>query len=255
MSSKRVPASQTLVRGLDIIGAVAQGGAKDISIIAARTGMTYSTTHRLLSVLLEQNYIRKVTGKGYRLGSKLLSLGYQAYSQVDITRVARPYLELLANKTSDTVHLACDEFGTVLYLDKISGKRPVEISSRIGGSKPLVSTGVGKALILNMTEKQWANLFDLGISTPGTFISPLDRSKWLDNMKKYAIHGYAFDLGENEGSIRCVAAPIYDASHKIIAAVSVSSTTEYMPDERMQNLVGAVKDAAKMVTTDLGGSY
>lgn len=254
MTTNRATASQTLVRGLDIIEAVAAGGATDIGVIAQRTGITYSTTHRLLSVLLEQNYIRKVTGKGYRLGSKLLSLGYQAYAQVDIARVARPHLEALAQETSDTVHLACDEFGTVLYLDKIPGRRPVEISSRIGGSKPLVSTGVGKALILNMSEAHWARLFDAGMQTPGTFITPVDRHQWLENMRKYAIHGYTFDLGENEGAIRCIAAPIYDASHKIIAAVSVSSTTEYMPDSRMNSLVGAVKETARKVSADLGGS-
>lgn len=252
-TSKGTTASQTLVRGLDIIEAVAGDGASDIGVIAKRTGMTYSTTHRIVSVLLEKNYLRRTPGKGYRLGSKLLALGYQAYAQVDISRVARPHLERLAKKTNDTVHLACDEFGQVLYLDKIAGQRPIEISSRIGGTKPLSSTGVGKALILNLDEQQWAQIYDSEMSAQNSQINPQERDDWLNKMRHYAVLGYTYDLGEDEQYIRCVAAPILDASHKIVAAVSVSSTQEYMPDERMNELIGSVKEAAGLITRDMGG--
>jgi DNA-binding IclR family transcriptional regulator len=37
-------------------------------------------------------------------------------------------------------------------------------------------------------------------------------------MTEYVAGGYAFDLEDNEPSIRCVAAPIRDASKRIVAA-------------------------------------
>ncbi|HUH39255.1 MAG TPA: helix-turn-helix domain-containing protein, partial [Castellaniella sp.] len=82
---KPTTASQTLVRGLEVIEAVSQGGATDIAVIAQRTGMTYSTAHRIVSVLLGRQYLKRVPGTGYRLGSKILALGFRAYGQTDLT--------------------------------------------------------------------------------------------------------------------------------------------------------------------------
>ena len=55
-----------------------------------------------------------------------------------------------------------------------------------------------------------------------------------ERMRGYAAQGYAFDLEDNEPSIRCVAAPVRDASSGIVAAISVSSTVPYMSLERMR---------------------
>lgn len=249
-ASKPTTASQTLVRGLEVIEAVSHGGVTDIAVIAQRTGMTYSTAHRIVSVLLGRHYLKRVPGKGYRLGRKILALGFRAYSQVELTPVARPILERLAQQTSDTVHLACLELGAVFYLDKIASRRPVEISSRIGGSKPVVSTGVGKALLLDGDEQSWTAQYD---AEAPQLALPVSRDEWLAQMRAYAARGYAYDLGEDEQAIRCVAAPIRDAGGHIIAAVSVSSTVDYMPPGRMQELAPVVMEAARQISAELGG--
>ena len=121
--------------------AVAEG-LVDIADIAARTGMTYSTTHRILSALQKRHYLARDPHHGYRLGRKVLELGYRAYSQIDLTRLANPVLRRLARETLDTVHLGYAESDLVIYLDKVANQRAVEISSRIGGSKPLITTGI-----------------------------------------------------------------------------------------------------------------
>lgn len=244
----KVQASQTLLRGLDIIDAVANG-INDLSEIAKVTGMTYSTAHRILSALQQRHYIRRDPEHGYRLGHTLLGLGYQAQAQIDLVKLAKPILIELAKLTSDTVHLGMLIQDTIVYLEKIASRRPVEISSRVGGSKPLFSTGIGKALLLDQTEEQWLALYDRSSTQLQT---TYDRSKWLQMMRHYARGGFAFDLGEDESAIRCVAAPIRDGRNHIVAAVSVSSTVEYMPPWRMQELVTTVQDTALKISTTLG---
>ena len=73
-------------------------------------------------------------------------------------------------------------------------------------------------------------------------------------MREYAKSGYAFDLEENEDHIRCVAAPIRDATGRIKAAISVSSAAQYMDDARMRNLVQAVRQTAGDIDRELGWS-
>src|SRR3546814_12977574 len=95
-------ASQTLVRGLNVIEAVSKEPAADIGVIAERTGMTYSTAHRIVSVLMQRQYLNSLPGKGSRLARKVIALGFQAYGQVELNRVARPIMELWYRETSKT---------------------------------------------------------------------------------------------------------------------------------------------------------
>ena len=71
-------------------------------------------------------------------------------------------------------------------------------------------------------------------------------------MTRYAQGGFTFDLEENEASIRCVAAPVRDASGAIVAALSVASTIPYMPHERMEELIPVVQREARAISEELG---
>ena len=72
-------------------------------------------------------------------------------------------------------------------------------------------------------------------------------------MRNYVAGGYAFDLEDNEPSIRCVAAPIRDASGQIVAAISIASTVPYMPHEKMSGLIPVITHAAQQISAELGG--
>ncbi|HJS11876.1 IclR family transcriptional regulator [Sphingopyxis sp.] len=247
-SGPKVQGSQTLLRGLDMLDKVIDGPVK-LAELSARMGLTRSTTHRLANALIDRGFLIFLPREGYQLGPKLLQLGFLAQSQADVVQIARPRLEELATLTEDTVHLGRLDSDLALYLDKISGRRRVEISSRIGDRQPLTSTGLGKALLLDDSEADWQRLFG-GDRASGA--QQVDYDVWLERMRGYAEAGHAFDLEENEDLIRCVAAPIRDASGKIVAAISVSSAAQYMDDARMAALSEDVRDTARQISGDLG---
>jgi DNA-binding IclR family transcriptional regulator len=240
--------SQTLFRGLDVIELVAQGPIA-LGDLADRLGLTRSTTHRLASALADRRYLTFVPRIGYSLGPKLLELGYRVRDGLDLPRIASPQLERLALLTEDTVHLGILDQGQVLYLDKITGKRRINISSRIGELQPIPSTGLGKALILDHDEEAWVSFYR---SEKGGQRPALPLPEWLSRMRTYAKLGYAFDLEENEDQIRCVAAPVRDVAGRIAAAISVSSAAQYMNDQRMQSLSKDVVETARRMSEDLG---
>ncbi|ADL02175.1 IclR family transcriptional regulator [Brevundimonas subvibrioides] len=242
--------SQTLLRGLDVVEAVSDGTI-GLADLATRLGLTRSTTHRLAAALVERQYLNFLPREGYVLGPKLLELGFKAQQQKDLPRVARPHLETLAADTEDTVHLGVLDKGRALYLDKIPGRRRIEISSRVGERQPIRSTGLGKAMILDETEAQWAEMFD---QEEAISRSALDRETWLSRMREYARDGHAFDLEENEDRIRCVAAPIRDVAGRIVGAISLSSAAQYMDDHRMASLPQQVRATAEAISRELGWS-
>ncbi|MEM4988715.1 IclR family transcriptional regulator [Collimonas sp. H4R21] len=249
--------TQTLTRGLAVLQAVA-GGARDLKQIAQMLGTTRSTTHRLANCLVQERYLRFTPNAGYVLGPKLIELGFQAREEVSLSIVARPYLERLAEQSGDTIHLALQDGDDVLYLDKIPGKKGLEMRSRVGHRMPIATTGVGKALMLGMDEEEWKSLYQKRSTAAANHAAGLlPKRSWTefrDQMREYVKGGYAFDLEDNEPSIRCVAAPIYDATHAIVAAISVSSTLPYMPLERMQSLIAVVQAAAAGISSELGAN-
>jgi len=245
---KPTPGSQTLLRGLDVLDAVVDGPVP-LADLATRLGLTRSTTHRLANALIDRRYLTFQPRLGYQFGPKLLELGFLAQRQADVVQIARPHIEDLAVRSEDTVHLGIVDDDRALYMDKIPGRRRVEISSRVGDRQPLTSTGLGKALLLDDGPARWETLFvdDRDAGAPAA-----EWSVWLERMHGYVGDGRAFDLEENQDQIRCVAAPIRDASGGIVAAISVSSAAQYMADERMTSLSDDVRATATAISRDLG---
>jgi DNA-binding IclR family transcriptional regulator len=246
--------TQTLLRGLAILEAAA-GGARDLRSIGAALGTTRSTTHRLVSSLVQARYLRQVGG-GYLLGPKLIELGTIALEQMPLTAVARPHLQVLAEHTHDTIHLGVRDGDDVLYIDKIPGTRGLEMRSRVGHRMPLASTGIGKAMMLDLPPETWKKLLEASHRVLAKVSFRPDHQPDIDTfiqrMTRYSQGGFTFDLEENEASIRCVAAPVRDASGAIVAALSVASTIPYMPSERMEELIPVVQREARAISQELG---
>lgn len=245
--------AQALFRGLAVIEAVADG-ARSLQRIGDAIGCTRSTTHRLVSALVQAGYLRNLEGE-YALGSRLIELGFRAQAQSPLVDLARPHLRTLSTEYGDTVHLGVREHDDVFYLDKMAGGRGLEMRSRIGMRMPLALTGVGKALMLDLDESEWARLYDAGVSRrsgPGLRDEFTPWPDYLNQMKRYAQGGYSLDLEENELGIRCVAAPIRDASGAIVAALSVASAITYMPESRLEELRPGVVETAGAISRELG---
>lgn len=239
--------SQTLLRGLDVIDALIDGSLP-LAELSEKLELTRSTTHRLASALVDRRILSFRPREGYSLGPKLLELGHAASQQMHLPRVARPYLEHLSTVTDDTVHLGVLDGRHALYLDKVPGRRRVNIGSRLGERHPIASTGLGKALILDKSEPEWCDFY----APEGAEFDAASRAVWLERMRSYAEKGHAFDLEENEDQVRCVAAPIRSVDGHIVAAISVSSAAQYMSDVRMAELTKTVTDAANAISGDLG---
>jgi len=248
--------TQTLLRGLGVVQAVASG-ARDLKEIARVIGTTRSTTHRLVSCLVEERYLRVLPQVGYLLGPKLIELGFQAREEVPLAMLARPYLDELSALTGDTVHLAIREGDDVLYLHKNPGRNGPEMRSRVGHRMPLARTGIGKALMIDCTQDEWQRLYQISLPVGGkSMVWPQHQEQsweqFRQRMLDYVAGGYAFDLEDNEPSIRCVAAPVRDASNRIVAGISIASTVPYMPLEKMAELIPLIKQTAARLSAELG---
>ena len=109
-------------------------------------------------------------------------------------------------------------------------------------------TGIGKALLLDADESEWRQLF----LAHGELCHLPD---FLGRMRGYADAGFAFDLEENEPTIRCVAAPVYDAGNHVVAALqdceiaSVATFAHDKQERRREKMAFYMGDARIKATT------
>jgi DNA-binding IclR family transcriptional regulator len=246
-ASEATKGAQTLMRGVDLLDLVGRHGPLSLKAMTQRIGLTRSTTHRIASALVARGFLR-IVPEGYALGAKLLRLDSLARERHRLGSVARPYLEQLARQELDPVNLAIRDGEVIRYLDQVRGTRRIQVRSVIGETRPLASTALGKALMLDESAAHWRAAF--AALTPAR--SQAELAAFLDRMATYKRLGAAFDIEENEDRVRCVAAPIRDASGAIVAALSLSSLPQYMDDERMSALVEPVWATARAISVNLG---
>lgn len=254
IDAPKASGTQTLVRGLALIECIADG-VTDVRGLVERLGTQRSTTHRMLGALVAEGYLHHVPYKGYTLGPKLIRLGARALEQRPIVAIARPRLEALARETCDTVHLGVLDGSEVLYLDKISGTRGLEMRSRIGQRMPLALTGLGKALMLGISPDDWRPLHDdaLGrLARSEREARPLGWADYRPRLAAAMARGWVYDHEENEIGIRCIAAPIRDITGGVVAAISIASDVSHMSEDRMAELGPIVRERAETISRDLG---
>lgn len=242
--------TQTLLRGLLLLEKVAEG-VHDLKALSAELGLSRSTTHRILSALVKAGYLRHESRKGYRLGPKLIRLGFKAYGQLHLPSLARSHLEALREAVRETVHLAVLEGSEVVYIDKVPGYRELQLASQIGSRFPAQSTALGKALLAWVPEERSREAFIPGLQRTSKTLA--DWESFKEELKRVRERGYAVDLEENEPGVRCVAAPVFDARGEVVAAISVSTAAIYLDEARIPEVGQLVLKAARAVSHELGG--
>jgi len=250
MAGGASPASQTLVRGLDVLEMVATGPV-GLPALANRLGLARSTAHRLATALLERRYLTLMPREGYGLGPKLLELGFCARQQTFLVRIARPHMEALAAETQDTVHLTIQDGETALLLERIEGRRLLLPTLRIGERAALTRCAAGCSLLLDGSERAWREAF---AQDSGSASSAADGSvdAFVERQLQFGRSGYTYQPGETDDRISTVAAPVRGGDGAIVAAIGVSAASQYLDATRIPQVARAVCRVAAAISGELG---
>jgi len=224
----------------------------DLAGLAEQTGLPKSTLVRLLHTMKLHNIVQQDSKtRRYRLGWALIHLGKAAEHQFDFERIVRPYLEQLANETSETASFAALEGTRAVYLAQVLTDSIIRGVPPIGSELPLHCTAVGKVLLTSFSDEQIANLAaEHGL--PRLTENTIDNTEQL--RREVALvteRGYAMDDEEAERGGRCIAAPIHDDSGQVIAALSITGPTSRIQLERVDEYARIVTRVASKVTEAL----
>ena len=215
----------TIGKALQVLERVAEKGRPvRFAELLSEGGFPKATLYRLLQTLVSQGMLEHDPETGaYGLGLRLVRLAHGAWASASLAPLARKHIESLAAKTGKVVHLAQIESGQVLYVDKIGRPGGADMFSATGRVGPAYCTGVGKAMLAHLSDRDRQAALDrqsFHRFTPFT----LDREALEAEMPEIRAEGVAWDREEHEAGIVCLAARQDRRGGRVLGAASITST-------------------------------
>jgi len=195
--------------------------------LAQRTGVAVSSVHRLLTKLLAAGFVEKVPPHSYAIGLKLWKVGELSPAMLELRESALPHMLHLYEATGENVQLAVIDGQTpttarALYIARAVGPTSSPTLTRIGGSFPLHTTGVGKAL-LAAQDHTWLSDYIRGGLVSETRFSVTDGSELLRDLDKVRARGYAVTREEMTLGTASVAVAFDQVAFLPAAAIGIVS--------------------------------
>lgn len=252
MSEGRV--IQSVERALSILE-LFDTTSRDLSVteISNRMGLSKSTAYGLINTLAQKGYLEQnPRDSRYSLGFRLLRLGRLVRKNNILCQRARPYMEQLVADFSETVHLAVERNGQVVYIEKLWGEKTIFMQSEVGGNNPMYCTAVGKCILafmpLEQRERILANMGSFERRGPNTIMDMAALRKSLDEIRQ---RGIGFDDEESAPGLLCIGAPIYKKGCEIVAAISLSGAKAGISQSQVEEISARLSTAAEAISVGL----
>lgn len=245
--------SRLLQRGLDILEFLAaQPYPIGIRDLAQQIELSPSTCHRLLQILQERGYVCQDTvTRHWMLGLKPLELGMRQLNKAGLPSFARPHLVDLMRATHETVFLGVRDGDHIVYIDTILSEQAIRTDVTLGSRWPLHSGALGKVLLSALPETEIERILagPLQAFTPCTIVDP---PRLRDEIVQIRARGYALNHGETVSGIFCAAAPLYDRSGQVVAAIGAAGPEQRIGAASIPQVVELVVATARRISTCLG---
>jgi IclR family acetate operon transcriptional repressor len=220
--------------------------------IAARTGLVKSSVFRILHSLKELGYVEQEGPEGrYHSSLKLLSLARAVATHEVVINVARQHLQNLRDELGESAWLGQRFRDGVLLVDTVEAPRRLRLSLDIGDSCPWHAAAIGKSIAAFLPPEELAahlGTAPLPRFTPRTLT---DRRRLQSHLAQVRRQGYAVNNEETIESAVVVGAPIFDALHRVCAAVSVGTVAARWKGKVRDSIVGATQREAAAISRKL----
>lgn len=249
---RAVPA---VTRALDILELFLESAPLSAADITRQLGLPRTTVHELLSTLTDRSYLVPVPGQPtrYVLGLRLFQLGSVVAEQLDLAHEARREAEKVAARCDETVQVAILDGTDVVYIAKADSTHPVRLVSAVGRRLPAHCTGLGKVLLSGLStealDARYPRDRELAGMTPRSITSPARLRIHLAEIRE---RGIAYDDCESNEAVHCVAAPVYDHTGAMVAAMSISVPSLRWSNERQREWGALVQEGAAVLSRRLG---
>lgn len=227
-----------------------------LSELSRLSGIPKATVYRLISTLKDHGFINKVSILGkdnqYKLGLRFLEYGKLVSEELEIRKIALPYMELLRNKVNECVQLIIKENDEAVYIEKLECSNNIRLYTRTGRRAPLHGGACPRAILTFLPDEEIDRILDIETLAKITVSTIADKDKLLEMIAKDRQRGYTISYGELELETVAIGAPIFDYTDSVVASISVAGPDSRFTEKEIPYLVDELLKTTKEISKALG---
>jgi DNA-binding IclR family transcriptional regulator len=245
---------QSLGRAFAILEEIARHrdgiGLADLSKVVR---LHNSTTFHLAKTMVSLGYIRQEKdSKRYRIGLPLFALAASALDEIEMVNIATPVLEELSRQTGESSHFAVRMGDAVVVIARTSGPGAFQLTDRVGVVRPAHCTALGKVILASLRDDQLKRFLERVELKPSTKNSITEIAALLRELAEVRRTGIAFDEGEFNLEVRCIAVPAKDFTGRIVGAIGISGPIWRQSQQALQAKAKIVQAAGARLSAAFG---
>lgn len=222
-----------------------------LTSVAQRLGQPRSSTHRLLSELVNLGLLFRADSAVYVPGPRLSRWGEAAGGVTDIVRISKQAMVRLRDEVGESVHLYLRQRDRRVCVSAVEGNYELRHFTEVGKPLPLSVGASGKVLLafadaatqaqeLRRVAKEPLTPRALGTDQLTAQLEAIRRTEW------------SMSFGEREEGLAAAAVPIRDQAGVVHAALSISGPTARLTAERLEGLRPQLTAAAQLISAAQG---
>ena len=244
---------QSLGRAFGILEEVARHREGiNLADLSKRVGLHNSTTFHLVKTMVSLGYIRQEKDKRYRVGRPLFALAASSLDEIEMVNLATPILEDLSRATGESGHFAVRMGDSVIVVARTSGPGAFQLTDRVGVIRPAHCTALGKIMLAALRPDQLQRFVERVELKPSTEKSITEVALLLREIEEVRRSGIAFDDGEFNAEVRCVAVPVRDFTGNVVGALGISGPVWRLTIQALQSRSKIVQAAADRLSAEFG---
>jgi IclR family acetate operon transcriptional repressor len=245
---------KSAVRALEILEFLARADKSvTLKTVVAELGYPKSSTFNLLATLVARAYVVRDETESYRIHEAFRNgPGWVNGGEAHLIALAQPIMNAMRDSEGETVFLgARRKDGRIKVLAKSVSHQAVRFDSGLEGSDPAYCTAMGRMLLAHWRSDKVSSYLAKERIVPHTEKTIIDRVQIRRIIDMAREAGFAICDEEAVAGGSGVAAPIFDASGDVIAALNIATISSRFAACR-QRLIDAVVGHAAELSRRLG---
>jgi len=238
----------------NILMLIANSKDKELRLTDIVSALNYnkSTVFLLLSSMEQFRWVVKNDNATYNIGSTLGRWGAEFFRKFNIKDVFDKEAQELAEEINQTIQLSILDGQDIVYLSIQNAHQSFQIKTYPGLRVPAYATAMGKVLLFKFSDKELINFYGKKLE-PLTIATVKTVPDLCKQIQSYHVNGYIIEREETILGFTCLAVPIFNDKHEVIAAMSVTLTIAEA--DRILDLSAIIiklKEMSKRISSQLG---
>jgi IclR family acetate operon transcriptional repressor len=244
---------KSLDRAMEVFEHLSTLPGVTLSGLAEGLGQSPATIYRILVTLEGRGLVEfDPSAQHWHIGSRAFVIGARYLRRTTLVDRARPIMRRLMEATGETANLGVARDAHVLFVSQVETHASIRAFFPPGTLSPMHASGIGKALLAQMTDDRLSRLIATAPLDQFTARTLTEPATLRADLEATRARGFSIDDEEKNEGMRCIAAPVFDLSGEAVAGISVSGPVSRVSVGQTEGLARHVMEAADDLSAAMG---